>query len=52
MVQVGELRAQVAKRSGFFARVRRALSLRSLRMRRKLRLSASIARTMHEEKKQ
>ena len=49
---VGELRAQVAKRSGFFARVRRALSLRSLRMRRKLRLSASIARTMHEEKKQ
>ena len=51
-VQVGELRAQVAKRSGFFARVRRALSLRSLRMRRKLRLSASIARTMHEEKKQ
>ena len=51
-VQVGELRSQVAKRSGFFARVRRALSLRSLRMRRKLRLSASIARTMHEEKKQ
>ena len=51
-VQVGALRSQVAKRSGFFTRVRRALSLRSLRMRRKLRLSASIARTMQEEKSQ
>ena len=47
--QVGALRAQVGKRAGFFVRIRRALSLRSLRMRRKLRLSASIARTMHEE---
>ena len=47
--QVGALRAQVSKRAGFFARIRRALSLRSLRMRRKLRLSASIARTMNEE---
>ncbi len=49
--QVGSLRTQVSKKAGFLARVRRALSLRSLRMRRKLRLSASIARTMDEEKK-
>ena len=47
--QVGQLRDQVSKRAGFFARVRRALSLRSLRMRRKLRLSALIERTMREE---
>lgn len=50
--QVGALRSQVGKRAGFFVRVRRALSLRSLRMRRKLRLSASIARTMNEEENQ
>lgn len=49
--QVSSLRTQVSKKAGFLARVRRALSLRSLRMRRKLRLSASIARTMDEEKK-
>ena len=49
--QVRSLRTQVSKKAGFLARVRRALSLRSLRMRRKLRLSASIARTMDEEKK-
>mgnify|MGYP001739370503 CR=1 FL=1 len=49
--QVRSLRSQVSKKAGFLARVRRALSLRSLRMRRKLRLSASIARTMDEEKK-
>ena len=49
--QVSSLRTQVSKKAGFLARVRRALSLRSLRMRRKLRLSASIARTMEEEKK-
>ena len=49
---MGALRSQVGKRAGFFARVRRALSLRSLRMRRKLRLSASIARTMNEEENQ
>ena len=48
--QVRSLRCQVSKKAGFPARVRRALSLRSLRMRRKLRLSASIARTMDEEK--
>ncbi|VTX51190.1 Transglutaminase-like superfamily protein [uncultured Actinomyces sp.] len=49
--QVSSLRTQVSKKAGFLARVRHALSLRSLRMRRKLRLSASIARTMDEEKK-
>lgn len=49
--QVRSLRTQVSKKAGFLARVRRALSLRSLRMRRKLRLSASIARTIDEEKK-
>ena len=47
--QVSALRTQVGKRAGFFVRIHRALSLRSLRMRRKLRLSASIARTMNEE---
>ena len=47
--QVGALRDHVSKRAGFFARVRRALSLRSLRMRRKLRLSTLVERTMREE---
>lgn len=48
--QVKDLRDQVSKRAGFFARVRRAFSLRSLRMRRKLRReSALIARARREE---
>ena len=51
-VQVSALRSQVGKNAGFFARIRRALSLRSLRMRRKLRLSAAVARTMQEENDQ
>ena len=51
-VQVSALRSQVGKNAGFFARMRRALSLRSLRMRRKLRLSAAVARTMQEENDQ
>ena len=51
-VQVSVLRSQVGKNAGFFARIRRALSLRSLRMRRKLRLSAAVARTMQEENDQ
>ena len=51
-VQVGQLRSLVASRVGFLVRTRRALSLRSVRMRRKLRLSASVARTMKEESQQ
>lgn len=51
-VQVVALRTQVTKRSGFFARVRQALSLRSLRMRHKLRQSASAARATREETQQ
>ena len=47
-MQVNDLRSQVGKNAGFFPRIRHALSLRSLRMRRKLRLSAAVARTMQE----
>lgn len=47
-MQVNDLRSQVGKNAGFFPRIRYALSLRSLRMRRKLRLSAAVARTMQE----
>ena len=50
--QVRELRDQVSKRAGFLTRVRRALSLRSLRMRRKLRRDkALIERAMRKENK-
>ena len=51
-VQVSVLRSPVGKNAGFFALIRRALSLRSLRMRRKLRLSAAVARTMQAENDQ
>ena len=51
--QVRDLRDQVSKRAGFLARVRRAFSLRSLRMRRKLRrVTPVVGRTMREENDQ